>query len=235
MKYFRKLAAGLVFGAGMAATAFAQTANAPIGGGRTMESISASEIQAMLADFQINSELRGAQRVGGAPVIVATTGGGAKFLVGLQQCADAAQGVGCRQAMITTMHSSAGVVFEDLNQFNGRSSVTTAVYDPNNQILIFGRNIFMPGGVGRDNFKLQVALFLNDMTKFVAGQSTSAASVAFNRSPNLRSKISSVTADADAPNPLLMSAGAAIEKEIAISNATGVDYSVDVALPGLDD
>ena len=34
--------------------------------------------------------------------------------------------------------------------------------------------LFMPGGIGRENFKLQIALFLGDMQKFVEGRSASA-------------------------------------------------------------
>jgi len=217
------------------AGAHAQTANALDQSGGQLNSISASDVAAMLKDFDITVEMRPSQRPGGSPLMVATTEGGAKFLVGFLQCDAPAAPAGCRQAMVTTAQSSAGVVFDELNAFNGTANVTTVVYDPKSQILIFGRNIFLPGGVGRENFKLQVALFLNDMNSFAQSRTSGAASVALTRRPNLRGKIDAMGGAAgDAARPdsaLLLSADGDIEREIAISNATGVDYSVDVESP----
>jgi hypothetical protein len=131
-----------------------------------LESVGATEVAQMLAEFGFKSELRSASGAA-SPSLVVTTDGGAKFLIGFFDCADAKKPSGCKQVMVSTAQASGGVDFNDLNAFNGQSSVTTVVYEPSNQILIFGRNIFAPGGMGRDNFKLQVALFLNDMQGFV--------------------------------------------------------------------
>ncbi|MEO0399792.1 MAG: hypothetical protein AAF224_10290 [Pseudomonadota bacterium] len=216
--------------------AAAQTANQTFAAA-PFTSISAPEVVSMLSEFGITGDIKADAGAKGTPLIVATTTGGAKFLVGFLQC----QGVGvaarCGQAMVTTMQSSAGVVYDDLNVFNGTSSVTTVVYEQSQQILIFGRNIFMPGGVGRENFKLQIALFLTDMTNFLKSRSGAAASVALTRRPNLRGKIDAQGASQSASSalaktpltPFHLSDDGALEVEIAISNGTGVDYAFDGA------
>lgn len=197
----------------------------PAAGGALPDSIGAAEVSAMLGEYSINSELR-ANPAGGAPSLVATTAGGAKFLVGFFECADAAKPAGCKQVMISTAQASGGVAFEDLNSFNGQSSVTTVVYEPTNQILIFGRNVFLPGGIGRENFKLQIALFLSDMQQFVEGRRASAKSVSFTETPKLKSKITSITAPADADHPVVaIGFDRAAEVELAIANSLDVDFA----------
>lgn len=213
-KTLKLLAAAAAFGGA--------SANAQSGGGLA-DTIGATEVAAMLGEFGISSELRGNPQ-GGSPSLIATTSGGAKFLVGFFECADAASPAGCKQVMVSTAQASGGVAFEDLNAFNGQSSVTTVVYEPTNQILIFGRNIFMPGGIGRDNFKLQVALFLGDMQKFVEGRRVSAKSVSFNETPKLKSKITSMTADEAATPALAISHDRSAEVSIAIANSLDVDF-----------
>ena len=157
--------------AAFATTAFcvgaaqAQTANSL--GGATLSKIDSTSMSSVLGEFGIATEMRPSQRPGGAPVMVATTEGGAKFMISFYSCVDAASARGCDQMMISTAQPSTGVEFSDLNLFNGTANVTTAVYDPNSQILIFGRNVFLPGGIGRENLKLQVYLFLQDMQTFV--------------------------------------------------------------------
>ncbi len=216
-KFLNLLVAAATIGT---APVFAQV-SAPLG-----DQISAAEVTGMLADFGIGGELR-ASTAGGLPSLVATTVGGAKFLIGFFDCAEPAKPAGCKQVMISTAQASGGVEFEDLNNFNGQSSVTTVVYEPTNQILIFGRNIFMPGGIGRDNFKLQIALFLGDMQKFVEGRAASAKSVVFNKTPTLKSKIGSIAAG-QAPSliagPIALNRSA--EVEIAINNSLDVSFAV---------
>jgi len=205
------------------APAIAQNSLAP--GGGLSQTTSASEVTAMLADFSITTERRAG---GAAPTLVASIPGGAKFLVGFFECADMANATGCKQVMVSTAMSSGGVEFDDLNTFNGQSSVTTVVYEPTNQILIFGRNIFMPGGVGRENFKLQVSLFLNDMQNYVSGRRASAKSVSFMQSPKLKSKITSLTAgDAQEAPKVSVTFDRASEIEVAIANSFDVDFSLE--------
>ncbi len=204
-----------------AGPAFAQ------GAGGAFETLGAKDAAAMLQEYGIKTEMRQAQS--GAPSLVATTDGGAKFLIGFFECADAANANGCKQVMISTAQASGGIDFEDINQFNGQSSVTTVVYEPTNQILIFGRNVFMPGGIGRENFKLQVALFLGDMQNFVNSRRSGAKSVSFLETPSLKTKISSISADSGAPAATGAALGAAgldrsAEVELAIANSLDVDF-----------
>lgn len=215
------LAAAAVLGT---APAFAQNSFAP-GGGALSDSIGATEVTQMLSEYSISTELR-ANPAGGSPSLIATTAGGAKFLVGFFECADAAKPAGCKQVMISTAQASGGVAFEDLNNFNGQSSVTTVVYEPTNQILIFGRNIFMPGGVGRENFKLHIELFIHDMQKFVEGRRASAKSVAFTETPKLKSKITSITSEGEeAVKAFAISADRSAEVELAIVNSLDADFT----------
>ncbi len=217
-------AAASLGGALGAAPAFAQNSSAQAGGALS-DSIGAAEVTQMLSEYSISTELR-ANPAGGSPSLIATTAGGAKFLVGFFECADAAKPSGCKQVMISTAQASGGVDFEDLNSFNGQSSVTTVVYEPTNQILIFGRNIFMPGGIGRENFKLQTALFLGDMQQFVEGRRASTKSVAFNQTPKLKSKITSMTSEGEAPGKAFrVSADRSAEVELAIVNSLDVDFT----------
>jgi hypothetical protein len=190
-----------------------------------LESVSATDVAGMLAEYGFKTELRTASGAA-SPSLIVTTDGGAKFLIGFFDCADAAKPAGCKQVMVSTAQASGGVDFDDLNSFNGQSSVTTAVYEPSNQILIFGRNVFAPGGIGRDNFKLQVALFLNDMQGFVESRRAGAKSVSMLKTPDLKSKIDSIAGGEAAPEArrLMISADGSAEVEIAINNSFDVSF-----------
>lgn len=198
--------------------------------GGLMESMSGAEVSSMLTEFGLTSQLQTPPN-GGSPVLVAGFPSGAKFLVSFFECADAAKPAGCKQVMISTAMASGGAVFDDLNAFNGQSSVTTVVYEPTSQILIFGRNVFMPGGVGRENFKLQIALFLNDMQTYVQNMRGSAKSVSFMETPKLDSKITSMIAPATADKPVVAASlsGAedrSLEVEMAIANTIDADFTL---------
>lgn len=191
-----------------------------------LESVSAADVSGMLAEFGFKSELREAAGAA-SPSLVATTDGGAKFLIGFFDCADAARPAGCKQVMVSTAQASGGADFDDLNAFNGQSSVTTVVYEPSNQILIFGRNIFAPGGIGRENFKLQVALFLNDMQGYVEQRRSGAKSVSMLKTPDVRSKIESATGGGPVgpdARRLMISSDGSTEVEMAINNSFDVDF-----------
>lgn len=226
-KTLKLLAAVAASGAAMGSVLGAASA-AP--GAALSDTIAASDVSAMLAEFEITSELRSSQ-AGGPSSLVATTSGGAKFLIGFFDCVDQARSAGCKQVMVSTAQSSGGVAFEELNAFNGQSSVTTVVYEPQSQILIFGRNIFMPGGIGRDNFKLQVALFLNDMQKFVEGRRGSAKSVSFSERPSLKSKISAMATEDKTAQQAALAQTHDLDAviEIAIDNSLDVNYSAGLS------
>lgn len=221
----KKFASLVVAGAALiVAPAFAQ--NSTLAAKPTLlESLGAVDVSSMLSEFGITSEVKTAPG-GSSPTLIATTSGGAKFLVGFFDCADNAKPAGCKQIMISTAQASGGVEFDDLNTFNGQSSVTTVVYEPTNQILIFGRNVFAPGGIGRENFKLQVALFLGDMQRFVSERRDTTKSVSLLKTPQLKSKITSITSDSVAPEArkLMISGDGSTEVEVAISNSLDVDF-----------
>jgi hypothetical protein len=204
----------------IAAPAMAQSPNG------VLETVGANDVSAMLADFGIASEVKNAAP-GQAPAILATTEGGAKFLIGFFDCAQPTAAAGCKQAMVSTAQSSAGIAFDELNSFNGNANVTTVVYDSSNQILIFGRNIFMTGGIGRDNFKAQVYLFLADMQEFMNGRRASAKSVSLKVQPELNSKISSITVGDHSPmaTRIGISQDASVEIGMAISNSLDVNFT----------
>ena len=230
---FRKNIAGAITAAAALAAggAMAQTANSLPGNGKTYGAFSASEVSSLLAEYDIATEMRASNQPGRSPALVATLSTGAKFLVGFFSCADGAAANGCTQVMISTAQPVGGVEFDDLNNFNGVSNVTTAVYEPNNQILLFGRNIFTQGGVTGENLKMNVALFLKDMQTFVNTRQTGAASISFNKAPQMRSKITSITADgaASSAKHLLVSQDASLEVEIAINNSVDKAYDINVA------
>jgi len=216
--------------AAVAAPAAAQTNGALSG---SLQSFSIADTATMLRDLGVASKPQSAG-AGQAPLLLAETDGGAKFLIGFFDCADAPNAKGCKQVMVSTAQSSSGVEFDDINAFNGSSSVTTVVYEPTNQILIFGRNIFAQGGLGRENFKVQVALFLQDMQNFVSTRRAGASSVSFGVQPRPKGKISAITAPEGAPSAaarMLVSQDAAAEVAVAIANTNDVDFSVDYKLP----
>lgn len=209
------------------APAFAQS-NPSLSG--QLQAVSISDASALLAELGVQSQAQ-SPGAGETPLLLAQTAGGARFLLGFFDCANAASATGCKQVMVSTAQSSSGVEFDDMNAFNGSSSVTTVVYEQSNQILLFGRNIFMPGGIGRDNFKLQVALFLQDMQQFVANRRAGASSVSLGVQPAPKGKISAIVPDASLPafRRMRVSADGSAEVAVAIANTNDVDFSVDFA------
>ena len=194
---------------------------------RIYQSISATDVADIFKELQITTQMRQQGALPGngsaSPIMMASTPGGGKFLVIFQQCANPAEAAGCRQTTISTAQAGTNLVFDDLNHFNGGSSVTTAVYDAANQLLVFGRNIFVPGGVGRENYKLQTLLFLNDMARFANGRSGSATSVSFTPPPALSQRLR----DAGIATRGHEAGQASLELEVAIANAAGVTFDVD--------
>lgn len=237
-KAFAQVLAGATMaGAAVLGTASAQTANGFPGQGGVFNTVSATDIKAMLTEMDVPSEIRPSSTPGKAPAIVATLSSGARFIVGLFQCENAGLGSGCKQILVSTAQPAAGISFDDMNAFNGISNVTTVVYDSGNQLLLFGRSTFVPGGMGRDNFKLSVALFLNDMQRFVESRRGSTASVSFNVTPELdinpqEAKITSITAVVDDPQvqKMLVSDDASLEVELAINNSVEKSFEIEFDL-----
>lgn len=237
-KAFAQVLAGATMaGAAVLGTATAQTANGFPGQGGVFNTVNTADIRAILAELEISSEIGQSDRPGQAPSVIATLSSGARFVVGMFQCEDVAAASGCKQILITTAQPAAGTSFDDMNAFNGVSNVTTVVYDGGNQLLLFGRSVFVPGGLGRDNLKLSVALFLNDMQKFVESRRGSTASVSFNVTPELdvdprQSKITSISSiDVDPQvQKLLISSDGSLEVEMAINNSVDKSYKIEFDL-----
>lgn len=230
----RVLAVVTITGATMVGTASAQTANGFPGQGGVYNTLGVSDVTAMLGELEIATEVRPSSTPGRSPAIVATLNSGARFIVGMFQCDDATAGNGCKQALVTTVQPAAGISFDDINSFNGVSNVTTLVYDGQNQILLFGRNVYALGGIGRDNFKFSVFLFLKDMQTFVETRRPGAASVSFNVTPDLNvnaveSKIAPISVSTDDPlvQRMLVSSDASLEVEVAINNSVDKSFEID--------
>lgn len=217
-------AAAAVFGAIVApAGAQGTSNNALAGSGGVMSLISASDVAAMMTELGVASELVNAE---GTAILVAETEGGGRFLFRFFGCANEAQAVNCRNTIITAGLPSAGITYEDLNTFNGNSIVTTAVNVPEQQIVLFGRNIIVLGGHSRDLFKGTVYLFLNDVSSF-AQMTSSASSVAF--APEAKgSKISGVASTVPSgPKTFFGLKDISQEVSAAIANTNDVSFKVN--------
>ena len=158
-------------------TANAQSsANTQLMSGSLMEAFSAVDIQSMLSELEISSARQ--PYVGdGTASMLATTPGGATFVITMLSCTNAAEALGCKQALVYTGVSNVGVVFDDINTFHTNADVTRAINVPQHDILVFGIQIFSQGGIGRENFKFLTALFLGDMQEFFQSQRTAGTSV----------------------------------------------------------
>ncbi|MHA7871038.1 MAG: type III secretion system chaperone family protein [Hyphococcus sp.] len=142
-----------------------------------MRSFSAADVQSMMAELAIQAAPQPYQG-DGASSLIATTSGGATFVVTMLQCEDPETGQSCTQAVLYTAASNAGIAYEDLNSFHENSDVTRAINVPDEQMIVFGMQIFSRGGIGRENFQLLTALFLNYMQRYVDGQMAAASTVA---------------------------------------------------------
>lgn len=164
------------------------------------ETFSAADVSAMMAEFDIQTALEPYEGDETA-TLAAATDGGAKFWISLFQCDDPTTGGNCRGAALFTGLSNAGVSYDDINSFHSQANVTRAVNLSEQNIIIFGTQIFFSGGVGRDNFKYVTALFLTDMQRYVDGKTESGTLVSLDIAPSDRSKVGNVTQAADEAPP----------------------------------
>lgn len=170
-------AAAAILGA-FAAPAGAQgTSNAMPGAANSvMNRISAPDVAAMMAEIGVAAQGIAAE---GTTIVIAETPGGGRFLFNFLACQDQAQALNCGNVLVMAALPAAGMTYEDLNAFNGNAVVTTGVYAPEQQIVLFGRNIIVYGGHSRDLFKSTIYFFLNDVSTFAQTAGGSASSVAF--------------------------------------------------------
>ena len=167
------------------------TSNSQLSAGGLISNFSADDVGSMLADFQIETALT--DYTGGpSATMLAATSGGARFIISLLACEDVAAANGCQRAVIFTAVSNAGFAYQDINDFNMSADVTKAINVAEQSIVIFSAPIYSGGGIGRENFKLLTALFLNDMQNFSDAQNSSAAEVSFGIAPKAGDKLTNL-------------------------------------------
>jgi hypothetical protein len=158
------------------------TANSQLQSSSAKQHFSAGDVTSILAEFAISTTLTPYEGQGEA-TIIATTTGDAQFVVSLFKCANPAEGAQCAGAVIYTATANAGIAYDDINSFNAVSNVTMAVNVAEQNLIVFGRQLFFSGGVGRDNFKLITALFLTDMQEFMDARTAAGTAVSLNVAP----------------------------------------------------
>ncbi len=157
---------------------------------------SAGEVSAILAEFAITSALAPYDGNGSA-TLLAQTSGDANFVVSLFGCENPADGSRCVGAVIYTATSNAGIAYDDINRFNASTNVTIAVNVAEQNIILFGRQLFFAGGVGRDNFKYITALFLRDMQNFMDARVAAGTSVSLQAAPATKGKTDNLAGAGD--------------------------------------
>ncbi|GAB4519102.1 MAG: hypothetical protein Kow00133_04610 [Amphiplicatus sp.] len=215
------LLAGL---AAVGSAARAQTINeaptAPI-----LYAVDANDVAAMMQEMGIASELIRIEGLEG-PVLVAQTPGGGVFAFNFNGCENPAEAIGCKSAVVSTGLAAAGATYEDLNDFNGKATVTTAVGVTGRNIVVLSRNIIVAGGHARKLFQGTVYLFLNDVVKYASARA-GAASVAFG--PERSAAGSKIAAPGAEPAPFAFARDDAYAAEIslAIRNTGDVNFAVE--------
>jgi len=230
-----KINAALILAAAaiLAAPAAAQNAsNPPLGGGSLKEKFSFSDVSSILGELGIASRLIPATGDEG-PNIVAVTPGGARFIVSMLSCDDASAGTGCKQFLLFTGLSNAGLSYDDLNSFNVNSTVAKAMNMVDQQVVLFGLPVIATGGIGRNNFRLSIALYLNDMQNYVTSKNN-ATSVSLSilsdaaNSPEASGKLRNETAGAEATAFASGSfRGFSVSADLALTVAVANTYKVD--------
>jgi hypothetical protein len=213
----------------VAAPAAAQsTANSQLQSSSAKHHFSASEVSAILSEFAINSALAPYDGNGSA-TLLAQTSGDAKFVISLFGCENPADGNQCTGAVIYTATSNAGIAYDDINRFNASTNVTIAVNVAEQNIILFGRQLFFAGGVGRDNFKYITALFLRDMQNFMDARVAAGTSVSLNVAPAPTGKTDNVAGSGDTitfgAKPVSIGGAAGHALSAAIANTWQVSFN----------
>ena len=187
---------------GLLSAASAQIgANNQLSSSGVITKISGTDATSILSEFGITTTLQ--QYTGdGTGTMIAATSGGAQFFLSFFNCADPATATECDQMLVYTGLPNSGISYDILNTFNTNSDVSKAVNIPNQQIVIFGTQLFLNGGLGRENVQLILALFLNDMQRYVDSQVTTgtAVSMLVGKAPD--SKVENLSSNGE-ENPAL--------------------------------
>ena len=200
-----------------------------------MEEFSAADVQSILGEVDI-SLVRQPYLDDGTASMLATTTGGATFVVTMLSCTNPAEALGCKQILVYTGVSNVGVVFDDINSFHTNASVTRAVNVPQQDILVFGTQIFSQGGIGRENFKLLTMLFLRDMQNYIQTQRSAGTSVALQLKNTPKNKIANEenSLPADVMLPSYYRENLSHTLTAAVSNTRSVDFLSEEAAQHLE-
>ena len=143
---------------------------------KVMTTIDGSDFHDIVSGLGMNAAAQPYTGDGSVAVTVVTPGG-ARFFISLFNCGDPVNGKDCQQALLFTGHPNSGVSYDDLNLFNAESDVSKAVNVADSQIVLFGTQMFFRGGVSLDNTKLVMALFLQDMQRYIDRRSQAGIAV----------------------------------------------------------
>jgi len=207
------------------------TSNSQLQTASVKDKFSVSDISAIMAEFEIATSLSPYEGNGSATML-AETSGSARFIISLFNCDNPEIGSGCQGAVVYTGIPNAGVAYEDINTFNANADVTRAVNLPEQNIILFGRQIFFNGGVGRDNFKFVSALFLTDMQRYVDSQTAAGTSVSLKVDPSANGKTSNVIGDGDRIEFIAKSVSLADAVDHALTAAIANTWQVTFTPPG---
>jgi len=180
LKMLAALAAAIGFG--LTAASAQGTAN-PLPGAtaKIYQNISAAEMSGILAEFGITSELvTNPDMPNQAPSLFAQTPGGVRFIVSLLNCLDVATAGRCNDFFLITAMPGAGFTFEELNLFNGTADAARAVYDTENQMVLFSAYAIVAGGAGHENIKLYMYRYFENLNTFFSNRDAASTSVSFN-------------------------------------------------------
>ncbi len=209
------------------------TANSQLQSNSSKQHFSAGEISSIFAEFAIATKLLPYEGQGAA-TIIAQTSGDATFVVSLFNCVNPADGTQCGGAVIYTATSNSGIAYDDINSFNAVSNVTMAVNVAEQNIVVFGRQLFFSGGVGRDNFKFITALFLTDMQEFMDARTAAGTSVSLNEAPATTGKTDNVAGAGDTVTFVARSISSGAVDDHALSAAIANTWQVSFNPPNID-
>lgn len=226
--------AGLIVYAGAAQSAMAQsTSNSQLLETGLSEKFSAEDISSMMSEFEIQTVLT-PYAGDEAATLVALTSGGGQFIISMFQCEDVTVGKNCNGAVIYTAMSNSGVAYDDINAFNSDSDVTKAVNMGDENLILYGTQIFFGGGVGRENYKLVTALFLTDLQRYIEAQVAAGVSVSFQATPSSTDKLTnSPTIDGETRflNATPISVSHDLVRATAIANTWHVEFKPEGFTP----
>ncbi len=161
-----------------------------------------------------------------AYTVMATTESGGQFLVSLFGCVDPAAGDDCEAVSSYAGFSNAGLAYADLNRFNIESNVSKAINVADQNVVIFGVQQYLTGGVAADNLQYVIVLFLTDLNRFMAAGPSEETTVSLSASGGAAAtKTENVLSDGDARAPAFGSYSLSGAVASAINNTADVRFA----------